>query len=52
VYHLDQDIPIPAIPTTGVFRAHRVWTLLDQLLTAPTLLDAEQHSRELTSTEG
>src|SRR4051812_17924990 len=31
---------------------HTGWTLLDQLLTAPTLLDAEQHSRELTSTEG
>jgi hypothetical protein len=49
VYHLDQDIPIPQIPTTGVFRARRVWTLLDQLLTAPTLLDAEQRSRELTT---
>jgi hypothetical protein len=41
---------IPQIPTTGVFQARRVWTLLDQLLTAPTLLDAEQSSRELTAT--
>jgi hypothetical protein len=49
VYHLDRDIPIPEIPTTGVYRARRVWVLLDQLLTAPTLLDAEQWSRELTT---
>ena len=49
VYHLDRDIPLPKIPTTGAFRARRVWTLLDHLLTVPTLLDAEQRSRELTA---
>jgi hypothetical protein len=48
VYDLGPDIPIPRIPTTGVFRARRLWVLLDQLLTQPTLLDAERASKALT----
>lgn len=48
VYGLGLDIPIEPIPTTGVFRARRLWALLDQLLTAPTLIDAERESKRIT----
>ncbi|WP_052810084.1 hypothetical protein [Streptomonospora alba] len=40
VYHLGPDIPIPEISTKGTFASGRVWCLLDQLLTRPTLKDA------------
>jgi hypothetical protein len=48
IYDLGPDIPIPRIPTTGVYQARRVWVLLDQLLTQPTLVDAEKASKALT----
>lgn len=47
VYRLGPDIPIPpAIRTTGTYANGRVWVLLDQLLTHPTLKEAIDASRD------
>jgi hypothetical protein len=40
VYELGPDIPIPTVSTKGTYATGRVWCLLDQLLTQPTLKDA------------
>lgn len=50
VYDLGPDLPIPTIPTAGTYATARVWALLDQMLTQPTLQDAVRASGELTST--
>jgi hypothetical protein len=48
VYRLGPDIPIPpAIRTTGTYANGRVWVLLDQLLTHPTLKEAVDASKRL-----
>lgn len=49
VYDLGTDIPIPNVRTTGTYASGRVWCLLDQLLTQPTLRDAVYSSDELTT---
>jgi hypothetical protein len=48
IYSLGPDIPIPVIPTKGVYPNGRVWALLDQILTQPTLGDAVRESKKLT----
>lgn len=48
VYKLGPDIPVPPLPSTGIVKARRVWALLDQLLTQPTIVAAEQESKKLT----
>jgi hypothetical protein len=48
IYSLGLDIPIPAIPTKGVYPSGRVWALLDQILPQPTLGDAVRESKKLT----
>jgi hypothetical protein len=50
VYDLGPDIPIPTIPTKGIYATARVWALLDQLLTAPTLKDAVDRSKAIDPT--
>ena len=49
LYELGPDLPIPVIPTKGTYATARVWALLDQLLTQPTLQDAVRVSKELTT---
>lgn len=44
VYELGPDIPTPAVSTKGTYATGRVWCLLDQLLTQPTLKDAVRSS--------
>ncbi len=49
VYELGPDIPLPhRIPTRGTYANARVWTLLDQLLTAKSLAEATANSKILT----
>lgn len=50
VYSLGPDIPIPHISTQRTYATGRVWCLLDQLLTQPTLADAVRSSDALTRT--
>lgn len=55
LYHLGPDIPLPngAIPSgpPGLnLRAQRFWVLLDQLLTAPTLVEARDATKALGAT--
>lgn len=51
VYELGPDIPLPhRIPTKGTYANARVWTLLDQLLIAPSLAAATAASKALTNT--
>jgi hypothetical protein len=45
VYTLGPDIPIGDIPTKGVYANARVWALLDQILTKPSLADAVKASK-------
>lgn len=52
VYDLGPDIPVPPVPSTGIVRARRLWALLDQLLTQPTIVDAERASKALTAPPG
>jgi hypothetical protein len=48
LYHLGPRIPpLEPIPTGRNYRAARLWVLLDQLQTAPTLTDALDGTREL-----
>lgn len=47
VYTLGSDLRVPSIPTGKIHYARRTWVLLDQLLTAPTIYDAEQASKAL-----
>jgi hypothetical protein len=47
VYTLGPDIPIGDIPTKGVYANARVWALLDQILTKPSLADAVKASKTL-----
>lgn len=47
VYDLGPDIPVPTIPTGNIFRARHVWALLDQLLTQPSIEEAEKASKAL-----
>jgi len=49
VYELGPDLPIPFIPTKGTYATARVWALLDQILTQPTLQDAVRVSKALTT---
>lgn len=49
VYELGPDLPIPVIATKGTYATARVWALLDQLLTQPTLQDAVRVSKDLTT---
>ena len=50
IYDLGPDIPLPLSPisTKGTYATGRVWCLLDQLLTQPTLRDAVRASDDLT----
>lgn len=50
VYELGPDLPIPVISTQGTYANARVWALLDQMLTKPTLKEAVSSSRTLTGT--
>jgi hypothetical protein len=47
LYEFGPDLPIPIIPTKGTNA--RVWAVLDQLLTQPTLQEAVRVSRALTA---
>ncbi|QWZ07720.1 hypothetical protein KRR39_20370 [Nocardioides panacis] len=47
VYDLGPDIPVPAIPTGKIYRARRIWALLDQLLTEPSIEAAERSSKAI-----
>lgn len=47
-YQLGPNIPIPDISTQGTYPSGRVWVLLDQLLTNPTLKDAVRASKDIT----
>jgi hypothetical protein len=47
VYTLGPDIPIGDIPTKGVYANARVWALLGQILTKPSLADAVKASKTL-----
>jgi hypothetical protein len=51
VYDLGPDLPIPEIPTRGTYASARVWALLDQMLTQPTLQEAVHASKWLTQSE-
>ena len=51
VHELGPDIPVPALPSSQSLRSRRLWALLDQLLTQPTIVDAERASKELTALE-
>lgn len=48
VYDLGPDLPIPPLPTRGTYATARVWALLDQMMTQPTLQGAVRSSKELT----
>ena len=50
VYDLGPNIPIPTIPTKGIYATARVWALLDQMLTAPTLKEAVDRSKAIDPT--
>ena len=47
IYRLGPDLHIPTISTTGTYPSGRIWVLLDQLLTHPTLTEAAAASRDL-----
>lgn len=47
VYELGEDLAIPTIPSGSIYRARRVWVLLDQLLTQPSIEAAERTSKAL-----
>jgi hypothetical protein len=47
VYQLGPDIPFPVVRTTGTYAAGRVWALLDQILTRPTLQEAVRESKAI-----
>lgn len=47
IYRLGPDLHIPTISTAGTYPSGRIWVLLDQLLTHPTLTEAVAASREL-----
>lgn len=51
VYRLGPDIPLPdgAVPSGRNLRNSRLWVLLDQLLTQPTVVDAHAASEGLLS---
>jgi hypothetical protein len=49
VYRLGPALPGPPIPSGATYRASRMWVLLDQLLTSPTLADALKGTDALTS---
>jgi hypothetical protein len=42
------DLPIHLVPTRGTYATARVWALLDQMLTRPSLQDAARASKALT----
>jgi hypothetical protein len=48
VYDLGPDLTIPDLPTRGTYANARVWALLDQMLSQPTLRDAVVTSKVLT----
>lgn len=48
VYDLGPNLPLPDLPTRGTYATARVWALLDQMLTQPTLQEAVRSSRTLT----
>lgn len=50
VYNLGPDIPIPTISTKGIYATARVWALLDQMLTSPTLKEAVESSKAIDPT--
>lgn len=47
VYDLGPDLSVPNIPTGNIYRARRAWVMLDQLLSQPSIRDAEVASKEV-----